>query len=211
MDMKWRAETLIVFILLTSSQLLSQSLLLKFHKLSRPEKFWVIAHPCKAKKAFEITARVLADIDSLKKTGIIGSDLNGGQLDAFKHSYWMAMLSTKIGVKKSLKLGKAHEKGNYLEFIKGRLEDSILPDSVSSAMDLHNNNQGIITIGVCAKPIIKRDVQQEIIKAIREGKMMIIKKDKQGNYLYCDGTFIDTNVWAGKWNIPKCMVSSDKD
>jgi hypothetical protein len=211
MGMKWRAETLIVFILLTSSQLFSQSLFSKFKKLSRPEKFWVIAHPCKAKKAFKITAGVLAVVDSLKRAGTIGSDLNGGRLDAFKHSYWMAMLSTKIGIKQSLKLGKAHEKGNYLEFKKGRLEDSILPDSVSSAMDLYNNNQGIIAIGIFAKPIIKVDVQQAILKAIEHGQMMIIKKDKQGNYLYCDGTFIDTNVWAGKWNIPKCLISSDKD
>ncbi|MCE3277972.1 MAG: hypothetical protein K0S44_163 [Bacteroidetes bacterium] len=147
----------------------------------------------------------------LKKPAQIGSDLNGGRLDAFKHSYWIAMLSTKIGVKQSLKLGKAHEKGNYLEFKKHRLEDSILPDSASSAMDLHNNQQGVAALGRCAVPITDKSVQQEIMKAIEQGHMMIIKKDKLGNYLYCDGTFIDTNVWAGKWNIPKCLIPSDKD
>jgi hypothetical protein len=121
----------------------------------------------------------------------------------------MANLTVGIGGKRALKLGKAHERGNYLDFKKGKLEDSILPDSVSTAMDLHNNRIG-------AESITDPDLQsiqlkERAFRLIETGKLLIIKKDKQGNYLYCDGTFIDTNVWYGKWDIPKCLIASDKE
>jgi hypothetical protein len=193
------------------SGLFSQSAFKQFKKLSRPEKCWVISHPCKAKKAMLVTKKVLAAVDSIKKEGTLGTDLNGGRLDAFKHAYWMAALALKIGSKKALKLGKAHEKGNYIEFKKHKLEDAILPDSVSSAMDLHNNENGIYELGNCKTFRSEKEVQQKIIHALENGKLRIIKKDRQGNYLYCDGTFIDTNEWAGKWNIPKCLIASGKD
>ena len=158
----------------------------------------------------KITKQVLTDVDSIKRTGAVGTDMNGGRLDAFKHAYWMASVSSGIGAKKALKLGKAHEKGNYLEFKKHRLEDSILPDSVSSAMDLHNNQAGINEYMKNENARSSKELQPIIMQALAEGKLQIIKKDKEGNYLYCDGTFIDMNEWSGKWNIPKCLVPSGK-
>jgi hypothetical protein len=171
----------------------------------------VFAHPLKAKRAMLTTKKVLTVVDSIRRAGTIGTDMNGGKLDAFKHAYWMASLSLVIGSKKALKLGKAHEKGNYREFKKHRLEDSILPDSVSSAMDLHNNENGIYELGNCRTFRSEKEAQQKIMHALENGKLKVIKKDKLGNYLYCDGTFIDMNEWKGKWNIPKCLVASGKD
>lgn len=191
--------------------LFSQSTIRKFKKLSTPEKCWVFAHPFKAKKAMKITSEVITVVDSVKRSGSIGTDLNGGKLDAFKHAYWMAALSLEIGAKKSLKLGKAHEKGNYREYKKHRLEDSILPDSASSAMDLHNNVAGIAALENGKTFSSAKEVQLKIMNALKKGDLLIIKKDKLGNYLYCDGTFIDTNEWKGKWNIPKCLVSSNQE
>jgi hypothetical protein len=191
----------------SSLGLFSQSNFTQFKKLSRPEKCWTFTHPLIAKKAFTITKTVLADVDSLKKTGTFGTDLNGGKLDALKHSYWMAYLTVEIGRKKALRLGCAHEKGNRLEFKKHKLEDSILPDSVSSAMDFHNNLKGANAVTHC-EHIGKSEVQKRITALLSSGELIIIKKDKQGNYLYCDGTFIDMNQWKGKWNIPKCLVPS---
>jgi hypothetical protein len=181
----------------------------KFRSVSGPEKRWALFHPFVAKKALRITRKIVAEVDSLRKAGTVGADLNGGKLDAFKHAYWMASLSLNIGSRKALKLGKAHEKGNYREFKKSRLEDSMLPDSVSSVMDLYNNENGIRAMGNCKTFRSEKEIQVKIMEALNKGLLMVIKKDKSGNYLYCDGTLINMSEWEGKWNIPKCLVSSD--
>jgi len=150
---------------------------------------------------------VQSDVDSLKRAGTIGTDLNGGRLDAFKHAYWMISLTDEIGKRRALKLGKAHEKGNYLDFKKHRLEDSILPDSVSSEMDLRNNAVGASVFGDVEIPT-PQNMQRIILETIAGGLLYTIKKDAQGNYVFCNGTQIDMDRWKGKWGIPKCLISS---
>ncbi len=198
-------KKMLVFILFISCwfSLSAQS----FKKLSAPEKRWVFFHPIKAKKAAGVTKQVTHDVDSIKQTGFIGKDNNGGALDAFKHSYWMALLTLKIGSKQAKKIGDAHEKGNYLQFKKNKLEDAFLPDSVSSEMDLFNNSVGIHIFGNC-KTIDKTTVQKKLLLALKEGKLKMIKKDGQGNFLNCEGEKIDLLIWKKTWGIPKCLVDS---
>ena len=181
-----------------------------FRKLSRPEKYWVISHPIIAKKAQRISKQIVIDVDSIKKSGIIGTDNNGGKLDAFKHAYWMAFLRLEIGSKKALKLGKAHEKGNYLQWKKHELEGSILPDSISSEMDLKNNEVGAFCFGNCTTIRSKTEIQGKIFRALKEGKLFTIKKDANGNYLTCNQEVINLKQWAGKWDVPKCIVPSNE-
>lgn len=207
--MKYFICTLVFFI--SPFAFFSQSSFSQFKKLSRPEKFWTLSHPFIAKKAFLITKKVSLVVDSIKRIGIIGSDNNGGKLDAFKHAYWMSSLTNKIGRKKALRLGKAHEKGNYLQYKKHLLEDSILPDSVSSEMDLRNNEKGINSIGRCHFKITEKELQDLILLKLDAGELYVIKKDAQGNFLTCDGAVIPKKDWLGKWGIPKCLVSSGKD
>ncbi len=203
-------KTLFLLIFINSSFFLqAQSSFSAFKKLSKSEKCWVLFHPLIAKKTLKITRQVIADVDSVGKTNVIGTDISGGKLDAFKHSYWMASLTVKTGKRKALKLGVAHERGNKKQFKKYQLEDRTLPDSVSCAMDLHNNNVGAGVVTKCEQ-VSKTEIQKRIMDALQSGKLMIIKKDKDGNILYCDGTFIDTNKWKGKWGIPKCFVASNE-
>lgn len=178
-----------------------------FKKLSRPEKCWVVFHPCKAKKAATVTKQVQKDVDSIKQIGIIGKDNNGGALDAFKHCYWMAMLTQKIGSKNARKIGNAHEKGNYLQFKKHKLEDAILPDSISSEMDLFNNQVGIYLMGHC-KNLSANTIQKKIMDELKNGKLKMIKKDAQGNFLTCDEQVIVLSEWKKKWGNPKCLIDS---
>jgi hypothetical protein len=200
-----------IFLLLFSSPVFSQSHHLP--KVSRPEKFWALTHPFIAKKAIRITKEVQVDVDSIKKTGEVGTDNNGGSLDAVKHAYWMTALTIEIGKRKALKLGKAHEKGNYLQYKKNIMEDVSLPDSVSSAMDLKNNEAGA-EIGAEIRRT-KRNFEDNImsndVDYLKEGKLFVIKKDKLGNFLYCDDTFINMNDWAGRWGIPKCLIASNQE
>ncbi len=179
----------------------------KFSQISRPEKIWVLMHPFSSKKAFTITKNVLIIVDSIKAIGIIGCDINGGKLDAFKHAYWMANLSKSIGNKKAKSLGIAHEKGNKLQFKKQKTEDRILPDSISCEMDLFNNIQGI-EIGTNSQNMNLKEMQLATLDTLKNGKLRVLKKDNNGNYLTSQNTLINLNDWFGKWNIPKCLEPS---
>ena len=95
------------FIFLGCSPKLKQSL----SKLSKPERKWVIFHPFKAKRAYAVSVEAQLVKDSIKRLNtVVGKDNNGGKLDAFKHSYWMARLTQDIGERAAYTLGKAHEK-----------------------------------------------------------------------------------------------------
>lgn len=179
-----------------------------FSSLSSPEKWWVVWHPFKAKKALEVSLRALKVTDSIKKTGEIGKDINGGRLDAFKHTFWMASLSHRIGQKPSLKLGRAHEKGNYKSFLNGRPEDGALPDKVSSEMDLFNNEAGAKISGAFPKAS-ESDLIQLTLEKLHNGDLKTIKKD--GNiFLTCKGDPIPEQSLTGNWENDKCLIPSNE-
>jgi len=186
----------------------SQSKTKQFFKLSTPEKYWVFFHPFKAKRAFVITKEVLETTDSISKIDLLDNDINGGQLDAFKHSYWMARSSQTIGEKASIKLGKAHEKGNYRSFKKAKKEDGFLPDKPSSEMDLHNNNVGV-KIAKKYPNQSKFEIILTVIDEIKSGSMKILKKDCIGNFLTCSGAVISVESLRGTWENKKCLVDSN--
>jgi hypothetical protein len=188
----------------------AQSFLRKFAKISNPEKCWAFTHPFVAPKALKITIRSYAITDSIKQSGSIGTDNNGGRLDAFKHAFWIATVSSAIGPRKALKLGVAHEKGNKLQFKKHQLEDQVLPDSISSVMDLHNNEQGAAIVHRSEKYSMKQ-LQEKIMQLLLQGQLTCIRKDKQGNFLTCSGERIDLQQWKGKWAIPKCLITSNEN
>ncbi len=196
---------LFAILLLTGcSPKLSQS----FKKVSTAEKTWVFFHPFKAKRAFLISKEAEKIKDSIAFTGSIGKDNNGGQLDAFKHSFWIASLSQKIGKKAALSLGKAHEKGNYKTYKKRQLEDGYVPDKASSTMDLFNNNIGA-TIGNANKNASKKDLAQYILDALKNGELRILSKDSLGNFLDCKRQVIPKDSLRHRWNTKKCLAPSD--
>ncbi len=194
------------FILNASGQ---RSSVASFWKLSCPEKWWVIGHPFVAGKAFKITKEARTKSDSLVKNSLLDVDPDGGRVDAFRHTYWMARLAQNMKWKKAVKLGIAHEKANRLSFNRMKFdEEGVIPDSISSVMDLFNNQVGA-SIGCNFKSASKDEIYNYVIKSLKEGKLKIIYKDVNRNDLDCDGKVIDKTVFLGKWNIPKCLVDSD--
>lgn len=179
-------------------------------KSSFPEKWWAIGHPFVIKKSIRITKQALMDADSMKTTNTLDKDLSGGQLDAFKHSYWMALLVQEMKWKKALRLGIAHEKGNYKSFKKSlRNGEKTSHDKISSDMDLWNNQMGI-EIGMAIKNPDRITIQQIVIDSIQSGKMKIIWKNKTERYLNCEGEIIPTDSLSGKWKNNKCLVPSNR-
>jgi hypothetical protein len=177
----------------------------RFSDLSRPEMWWVFWHPFKAKKALTCTLETLRVTDSIGRTGLIGNDKNGGRLDAFKHAYWMAELSLKIGEAPALKLGEAHEKGNYKTFKKGKLEDGFLPDKPSSEMDLYNNNVGA---SISKAYTAEDDLIDLVVEACHKGDLRVLKK-KGSTFLSCNGQAISKEDLLLKWDNNKCMIPSN--
>ncbi|QCX40580.1 hypothetical protein FF125_19845 [Aureibaculum algae] len=180
-----------------------------FSKLSKPERSWVVFHPFKAKKAYQISKEALITTDSIANTNTIGNDINGGQLDAFKHSFWMARSAQSIGKSAALGLGKAHEKGNYLTYKKRQLEDGILPDKPASDMDLFNNNVGA-ELGKKYKTASKSTIINYLLDAVLDGKLKMLKKDAAGNFLDCQGQILSIEALKGTWENNKCLIPTHK-
>lgn len=203
--------SLVLVLLLLSGQLgLAQhnSRIESFKGLSYPEKYWVLAHPFIAGKTYYITKEAKKMAAQVAEYNSIDKDSNGGQMDAFRHAVWMALLVQKIAPKKAQKLGKAHEKGNYRDFKKNLVEEGAVPDKISSEMDLWNNMAGIL-IGKQNREASKDSLKHLVIEAVNAGKMRIIKKDKNGNFLDEDSRIISAESLTGKWENNKCLVPSD--
>ncbi len=165
--------------------------------------------PFRCREGFQNNERSKNKSDSLVKNSLLDVDPDGGRVDAFRHTYWMARLAQNMKWKKAVKLGIAHEKANRLSFNRMKFdEEGVIPDSISSVMDLFNNQVGA-SIGCNFKSASKDEIYNYIIKSLKEGKLKIIYKDVNRNDLDCDGKVIDKTVFLGKWNIPKCLVDSD--
>lgn len=199
---------LAVFLVCCTFQLQAQSNYQQFKKLSSPKKWWVVWHAFKAKKALEISKDAYRIADSIQQSNLLDKDHSGGQVDAFRHAYWMARLREELGESAARSLGKAHEKENYLMYKKRRLEEGVVPDEISTRMDLFNNEVGLsLTRKGNITP--RKGLVYRVINAIITGKMKVIKKDDQGRFLTCDGKLISEKSLQGKWKNNKCLVASN--
>ena len=169
--------------------------------ISFREILWAVSHPFIAPKVYKLTKRAMHITKVIGRDSIL-LDINGGRLDAFKHAYWMALLSQEIKDKKAQRLGEIHEQVNYNSYKK----DNFNQDSIASAMDLLNNEAGI-KIGKNNNRLNNKQLSELIVNNIKKGNMYVIKKDSSGNYLDCDNRIIDLSK-EKKWHKRKCLISS---
>ena len=174
-------------------------------KISTPEKWWAVTHIFKAKKAFLLSKEVRIITQQILQDSILRGTGNGQQIDAFRHTYWMAILTQNIGAKRAYRLGKAHEKGNYRFYKKNRKEDGVIPDFISCKMDLFNNNIGIRIGNYYRGKVLK----QTVIDAVINGKCKTILVDSNGNYLDAQNTIIPKEELLGSWCNKKVLVNSN--
>ncbi len=69
-----------------SCQIYAQSNWQRFKQLLPAQKAWVILHPLKAKKAYQVSLEATKISDSIAKTHLLDGDPSGGQVDAFRHA-----------------------------------------------------------------------------------------------------------------------------
>ncbi len=203
-----RGVYFIFLVLSFHQQIIGQQVDSGFSSLSSAEKWWVVWHPFKAKKALGVSLKTLEVTDSIKRSGVIGADNNGGQLDAFKHTYWMLLLSQDIGSKAALRLGNAHEKGNYRSFKNGSKEDGYLPDKVSSDMDLFNNQVGL-DLYENFPDESKQEHIDHVLNSLRKGELRMIKKEGS-KFINCQGLVIEPTALIATWENEKCLIPTHK-
>lgn len=178
-------------------------------KLSRYEKCWALWHPAAALKIKKRLPEALKVYDEVKAAHLLDDYESGGKLDAFRHTFTMAYLGQSVPIKKLRRLGVAHEKGNYLDFKKHRLENAERPDSLLCEMDLKNNEAGFFI--AWRRPLSGTDsLKNYVVGFIRSGEAWYLKRDGQGRYIDCSGHAIDSALYRGKWFVPKCLVKTNE-
>jgi len=191
-----------------SCQLMGQTNWKNFWKQPTPIKKWIVFHPFKASKALKVSERSNRVSDSIALTNLLDKDKSGGQVDAFRHAYWMARLHEKIGKRAALSLGRSYERSNYKTYKRNRLENGTLPDKVSKSMDLFNNRMGV-TYTKKGFNHPENGLIYKIVNSIKKGELKILKKDKAGNYLTCNNQIIlPEDLWF-KWRNNKCLIPSN--
>lgn len=197
---------LLLFILLTMffDNLHAQ----KLKDLGCAEKVWVLTHPFSANKARKTSIETKQLVDSVAQTKDWLTMGTGGHKDAFRHGMWMALLSSRIGHKRAIWLGKAHEKKNKRDFRKERLEDGALPDQVAIEMDLINNKVGA-EIGRNCKKCSRENIINQVLDALDAGQLSIIKMNKKGQFLNEENQIIPEENWQGKWENDRVLAPSN--
>ena len=196
---------LYLFVLFTTVSVFAQTK--TFHKLSKYEKRWALVHPFAALKVRKHQAVMYAVYKEVKQQKLLDTFENGGKLDAFRHTFAMAYFSKYVRTAKLRKLGKAHEKANHWQFLHHLPdEDGELSDSLSSVMDLRNNDIAL-SLAEEVKKLSAEEIKQKAINLIQAGGVFIMKRNAQGQYVDCNNQIIPSEKLK-VWNTPKCLVSS---
>jgi hypothetical protein len=199
-NMKWLCNLFFAFYSLGSLHtLFAQSL---------PEYVWAAEHPIAALKIKHLTKNYYPNYDTCQSLKKIDNFYNGGTNDAFRHVFFMALYAQRISSKTVRTLGIAHEKGNRRTWKRHRLEDGEHPDSLSSVMDLRNNELGIF-IGQTYPKASRYELIEIVLTNIALGKAWVMKRNQEGFYLTCEGELINLHLYEGAWFVPKCLITSN--
>lgn len=200
--------TLLLILFFYADGITAQSIFSQFFKLSCAEKTWTLTHLFKAKKAFRITTEARQQTQLIRQENQLDSFPHGGTLDAFRHTFWMASLTQHIGARAARSLGKAHERGNYRAFRKGKTEDGVMQDATAVEMDLFNNEVGI-NIGKENIAASTDTLKNKVLLAIKAGQLKILKRSSTGELVTCDGDSVPLQNRSKKdWKLPYCLIPS---
>lgn len=199
---KFTYTYLLVFLLVfpTSAQ---------FKKWSRYEKRWAIFHPFLALQLKGISKTCYHFYNAPSVRQQLDTFSNGGLLDAFRHTFFMAAFAQRFSIQKLRRLGEAHEKGNYQQFLKRQLEDGEMPDSIGSVMDLHNNELGF-TIGKQHPKSTIEELVPICILALQNQQGLMVKRNANGVYVDETNQVLKPEMYLHQWKTAKCLVKTLK-
>jgi hypothetical protein len=176
-------------------------------KAKAAEKRWAVAHPFIAPGSFRTTKAALKIVHACRGHFGLDTALSEGTYDAFRHGYWMASLAQRYKSSKVRALGDAHERSNYIAFLKKEKEHGIIPDSANAVMDQWNNLRGI-EIGKAHPKASADSLRILVLEEIRKGNFRVIRRDAYGRYLDSNDQPIPPEKLKGTWMNPKCLSPS---
>ena len=106
-------------------------------------------------------------------------------------------------------MGNDHEKGNKIDWKRGRFEEGAPPDQTAGEMDYWNNEVGL-EIGKQNQEISESELVKLVLRAILEGRCKIIRRDNKGAFLDCEGNIVTSSEWKGKWENRRCLIFSNE-
>lgn len=174
----------------------------KFKAILLPDFKWAMFHPISAIEVKKITKKCDKFYYNPNLKVLLDSFESGGKLDAFRHIFYMTAYAQKIKIKKLRKLGIAHEKGNYKQFLKGKTENGELPDSISTIMDL-NNNEIAFKLYKKHNNLTLNELQNIVINLINNNGAYVLLRNQLGEFVDCEGNKIK---YKKKWIINKCLI-----
>lgn len=192
-------------------KLAAQGKVVQFFELSKFEKSWTIKHLKYASKANFYTEIAKLVTDSLIKNNVLDQDLSGGQIDAFRHAFWMAnMVLNGVPPEVALELGEVHEKSNVYEYKARSTNNLSMLDASSCYMDLFNNIKGVeLALGL-PKTTTQNELIHLLLNRVSLGDFAIIYKDYLGNMLTCEGQILTIEAQSNSWYNGKCIVPSNQ-
>lgn len=199
---------LIVFLLTMSILSSAQNAFQSYKNLSQPERKWVRQNPIAALRTYKLSQMAAAEAQKYVNDPEFDGDGSGGMVDAFRHTLWMALTTQKIGKRKALALGRAHEEKSKLYFESCDPSEPNLPDSIDSEMDFINNQKGA-DIGIKYPKATYEELVQIVRNTVVSGQCYKIKKNSKGEYLDYEGNVIPQEAIQGKWITPKILVKSN--
>ena len=199
---------LIVFLLTMSILSSAQNAFQSYKNLSKPERKWVRQNPIAALRTYKLSQMADAEAQKYVNDPEFDGDGSGGMVDAFRHTLWMALTTQKIGKRKALALGRAHEEKSKIYFESCDPSEPNLPDSIDSEMDFINNQKGA-DIGIKYPKATYEELVQIVRNTVVSGQCYKIKKNSKGEYLDYEGNVIPQEAIQGKWITPKILVKSN--
>ena len=199
-------KVILFFLVLTSLSLTAQKKT-SWKRLGGAEKVWVLLHPFSAKKAQKLSSLAIHHSDSVHELIKFPNPESGGRKDALRHAYWMALMSNKIGPKRALWLGKAHEKKGKKDFKSGIKEDGSLADQTAMEMDLINNAFGV-KVGKYCYECTNQKLLDTVLESLKKGELKIIKQNTEGDFLDENNEVIPAESWKGSWENERVLINS---
>ncbi|MDD4829386.1 MAG: hypothetical protein PHE13_02675 [Bacteroidales bacterium] len=201
-----KKSLILILFLLCFENSFSQNFQKIFFEINTKDKLWIISKPISSLKVKKVTKEVNSILIGKSNGKFLDQDLQGGQIDAFRHILLLYKLSSEIGIEKARRFGNIYESYNKKVF---KTTANSGYDYASEMMDKFNNELGIYLFLKMDK-VSDIQIIDEIKKQIIEGNARKISKDGKGRSVGKDFNIIEDSIWKKEWYNQRLLIQTNK-
>ena len=201
-----KKSLILILFLLCFENSFSQNFQKIFFEINTKDKLWIISKPISSLKVKKVTKEVNSILIGKSNGKFLDQDLQGGQIDAFRHILLLYKLSSEIGIEKARRFGNIYESYNKKVF---KTTANSGYDYASEMMDKFNNELGIYLFLKMDK-VSDIQIIDEIKKQIIEGNARKISKDGKGRSVGKDFNIIEDSIWKKEWYNQRVLIQTNK-